>query len=246
MRRAILFAVMLGLSLPLWAQEIPLTSDSYGHFEPQWSPDGNWVAYYRWDATGNWQIYKVPSAGGAETPLTSDSYTHNNPQWSPDGNWIVYYKNDATGNWQIYKVPSAGGVETPLTSDNYGHDRPQWSPDGNWVVYYKNDATGYNQIYKVSSGTGIEEEKIGNNQAGTISVFPNPTFGDVTIHLYSSMGRKIEVDVYDESGRFVTKIYNGYVEKDSKRFNTDLPAGIYFIRLKDGNSTQVKKFIIVR
>ena len=60
------------------------------------------------------------------------------------------------------------------------------------------------------------------------------------------MGRKIEVDVYDESGRFVKKIYNGYAEKNGKKFNVDLPAGIYFLRLKDGNSTQVKKFIIVR
>jgi len=40
MRRVILFAVMLGLFLPLWAQEIPLTSDSYVHHDPQWSPEG--------------------------------------------------------------------------------------------------------------------------------------------------------------------------------------------------------------
>ena len=108
------------------------------------------------------------------------------------------------------------------------------------------DASDYDQLYKASSGPGIEETEIGNNQARTISVFPNPTFGEITIHLHSSMGRKIEVDVYDESGRFVKKIYNGYIEKDSKKLNMDLPAGIYFLRLRDGNNTQIKKFIVVR
>ena len=110
MKRAIAFwsaSVMLGvflLALPLGAQEIPLTSDSYNHYEPQWSPDTNWVVYMKTDVTGYDQIYKVPSAGGTETALTSDSYYHWSPQWSPDGNWIVYYKYDATGKWQIYKV----------------------------------------------------------------------------------------------------------------------------------------------
>ena len=201
MKRVTLFVCMLGLFLPLWAQEIPLTSDGYNHRFPQWSPNGNWVVYFRYDATG--------------------------------------YN-------QIYKVPSGGGIEMALTSDSYGHVAPQWSPDGNWLVYYKNDATGYEQIYKVSSGAGIEEDEIGNNRTGTISVFPNPTFGEITIHLHSSMGRKIEVDVYDESGRFVEQLHNGYIEKNGKKFNTDLPTGIYFLRLRDGINTQVKKFIVVR
>ena len=113
-------------------------------------------------------------------------------------------------------------------------------------MYHKDDVTGYFQIYKVSSSAGIEETEIGNNQTGTINVYPNPTFGEITIHLHSSMRRKIEVDVYDESGRFVRQIYNGYVEKDSKRLNMNLPTGIYFLRLRDGNNTQIKKFIVVR
>ncbi len=118
MRRVILFAVMLGFSLPLWAQEIPLTSDSYDHYEPEWSLDGNWIAYERLDATGYYQIYKIPSAGGAETPLTSDGYYHYYPQWSPDGNWIVYQKNDATGYSQIYKVSSGIGIEETEIGNN--------------------------------------------------------------------------------------------------------------------------------
>ncbi|MFH1514021.1 MAG: T9SS type A sorting domain-containing protein, partial [bacterium] len=115
------------------------------------------VVYKKYDATGCDQIYKVSSAGGAETVLTSNAYYNYSPQWSPDGNWVVY-ERDVPGPRQIYKVSSAGGVETALTSNAYYNYSPQWSPDGNWVVYYRWDwyATGYSQIYKVSSAGGAE------------------------------------------------------------------------------------------
>jgi len=72
MRRVILLwsvstMLMLGFFLPLWAQEIPLTSDSYYHYYPQWSPDGNWIVYEKEDATGYPQIYKTSSVGIEET-----------------------------------------------------------------------------------------------------------------------------------------------------------------------------------
>ncbi|MCK4250248.1 PD40 domain-containing protein, partial [candidate division WOR-3 bacterium] len=122
MRRAILFnggvrsylltLCMLGLFLSLlfvgqgWAQEIPLTSDSYDHAYPEWSSDGNWIVYNKIDATVRTQIYKVSSTGGTETALTSNSYYNLYPQWSPDGNWIVYNRGLGSSYYQIYKVPS--------------------------------------------------------------------------------------------------------------------------------------------
>jgi len=80
MRRAILnvgqtfrFAKVVGtiliVLLPgvgLFAQEIALTSDSYWHYYPEWSQDGNWIVYQKEDATGYSQIYKVSSEVGIE------------------------------------------------------------------------------------------------------------------------------------------------------------------------------------
>jgi hypothetical protein len=65
-RIAFFLIICAMLSLPIWAQEIPLTSDSYDHWCPQWSPDGNWIVYTKWDATGYGQIYKIASAGVEE------------------------------------------------------------------------------------------------------------------------------------------------------------------------------------
>lgn len=60
------------LSIPLWAQEIPLTSDDYWHRWPQWSNDGDWIVYQKDDATEYWQIYKTSSVGIEEREITND------------------------------------------------------------------------------------------------------------------------------------------------------------------------------
>jgi dipeptidyl aminopeptidase/acylaminoacyl peptidase len=212
------------------------------------SLDGNWIVYEKYDATAYAQIYKIPSGGGSEIPLTSDSYHHSVPQWSSDGNWVVYHKVDATGYRQIYKVGSGGGTETPLTSDSYDHEFPQWSPDGNWIVYNKDDATGYDQIYKVSSGAGIEEDKICNNQAGTISVFPNLLTGNTPVKLSLSKKGYVEVSAYDISGRLV--YHNGPVQWSEGSHVLqlkNLQSGIYFLKVEfDGNSVGKEKLTILR
>jgi len=218
------------LSLPLWAQEIPLTSDSLYHDSPQWSPDGDWIVYYKYDATTYWQIYKVPSAGGTEIALTSDSYDHWMPQWSPDGNWIVYHKDDATGWYQIYKTSSVGGTSTALTSDSYDHEWPQWSPDGNWIVYKKYDATGYCQIYKVTSGVGIEEDETDiRKEATSISIYPNPFTTVVSVQLLNAWeGKEANLDIYDASGRLVKSIE---LTIGHSQLGADLSEGIYFLKI---------------
>ncbi len=117
-----LISISLFLSGGLYsleAQEIPLTSDNYNHYDPQWSPDGTEFVYMKYDPINN-QIFKISLAGGTEIPLTSDSYHHKSPQWSPDGNWIVYEKRDATRYYQIYRISSTEVFETsnatPTTS----------------------------------------------------------------------------------------------------------------------------------
>ncbi|GAH82803.1 unnamed protein product, partial [marine sediment metagenome] len=137
--------------------------------------------------------------------------------------------------------------EIPLTSDSYDHVASQWSPDGNWIVYDKWDATGYIQIYKVSSDAGIKEGEIGNNQAGTISVYPNLLTGKVPVKLSLSKKGYVEVSVYDVSGRLV--YHNGPVQLDKGSHQVHLNKlqnGIYFLKVKlDGNSVGKEKLIIL-
>jgi Tol biopolymer transport system component len=209
--------------------ETGLTSDSYDHRKPRWSPDGNWLVYHKYDGTGFWQIYKVPSGGGIETAMTSGSHTHYRPKWSPDGNWLVYYGDDMTGFFQIYRVSSTGGTEVSMTRDSYDHFCPQWSPDGNWLVYQKEDATGYHQIYKILSGVGIEEAETFKNQTRIINVYPNPFTTMASIRCSGiNEGDEVSLQVYDLSGRLIRTIAT-----NNSSFGTDLSPGVYFLKVVD-------------
>ena len=94
--------ILLGSAHGDYCSETVLYSGLSEYIAPQWSPDGNWIAYNNQAIPSPPQIYKIPSAGGTPIALTSGSERYYDPHWSPDGNWIVCRTN--TGS-QIYKVP---------------------------------------------------------------------------------------------------------------------------------------------
>lgn len=117
----------------LWAKEMPdgearrLTSAEVGEFHPQWSPDGQWIAYATWDDTEGGHIMKVPAAGGPATQLTATAAMYYNLAWSPDGARVVASRGaarqlkEATGIFfgpiggEFVWVPSAG--DTPAEAE---------------------------------------------------------------------------------------------------------------------------------
>jgi hypothetical protein len=71
-----------------------LTSSPEGTYavSPCWSPDGQEIAFWAtWN--GDYEIYRVPSAGGTATRLTSDPAMDCYPAWSPDGTRIAFYSD---------------------------------------------------------------------------------------------------------------------------------------------------------
>jgi len=115
---------------------------------------------------------------------------------------------------------------------------------GFWITAYTFNLYGDPALHQYGSNTGIEEtdKKI---VVPTFFIFPNPTSGTVTIQSNSLGSNKVELNVYDECGRFVQALYHGYLEVGAKEIETNLSTGVYFIRFKQGESTQVKKFVVV-
>ncbi|OYD17413.1 hypothetical protein CH333_00990 [candidate division WOR-3 bacterium JGI_Cruoil_03_44_89] len=248
----LLTTILLGL--PLQAGEIPLTSDSFDHYNPQWSPDGNWIVYFKDDATSYFQIYKVPSAGVTEIALTNDVWDHYYPQWSPAGNWIVYWRAYWTYKYQIYKVQSAGGTEIALTNDGYNHYNPQWSPDGNWIVYQKLDATGYWQIYKLSSPQGIEISP-STSEFCILKIKPTiiASYGVVIDYCIKRKGR-VCLRTYNIAGEMIKELVNKEVTPGNYTIRWDgsnhtgerVTSGHYFVRLESGKFSRTEKVIVMR
>ena len=84
--------------------------------------------------------------------------------------------------------------------------------------------------------------------------FPNPVFSSTVIKYALPKKSKIELEVYDKSGRQIAILLNkeqksGYytVNWDIKDVSKNkLPNGVYFYRLKTGDFTETKKMVVVR
>lgn len=116
---------------------------------------------------------------------------------------------------------------------------------GFWLPAYHYNLFGDPALRQFGELVGIKEVVEHKTETSSFAVYPNPTSGLVTIQLHSPQMRKIELDIYDECGRFVCKLYKGYVEEGFKTVSTKLPTGVYFLKFKDDNITDFKKLIIV-
>jgi Tol biopolymer transport system component/DNA-binding winged helix-turn-helix (wHTH) protein len=99
---------------------------SRGDFNPEFSPDGQILAFAR-DSQGVQSIYAIPVSGGEEQRLTSDTTQKWGLAWTPDGREIVF----ADSSW-LWKKSLRGGEPERL---QFGQDGVQPSIRGNRLVY---------------------------------------------------------------------------------------------------------------
>jgi tetratricopeptide (TPR) repeat protein len=115
---------------------------------PDWSPDGQYIAYQGADPVGNNPgIYLLPATGGEAIRLTSHD-SDRSPVFSPDGKQVAYM-SARNGNWDIYVVGISGGEPLQVTTARGNDGHPSWSPDGTGLAYVS-DAGGSWVIYTTS------------------------------------------------------------------------------------------------
>jgi len=98
-----------------------------------WSPDKKFLVYTAERGDGNFDIYKVSSAGGKEIRLTTAAGLDDGPEFSPDGKYI-YFNSTRSGTMQIWRMNSDGSNQVQITSDEFNNWFPHISPDGKWIV----------------------------------------------------------------------------------------------------------------
>ena len=98
-----------------------------------WSPDGRWLAYTG-QRNGDYDVYKIPVAGGDEIRLTSTPGLDDGPEYTPDGKYI-YFNSVRSGRMQIWRMRPDGSEQQQITNDGFNNWFPHISPDGKWIVY---------------------------------------------------------------------------------------------------------------
>ena len=108
--------------------------------DPQFSPDGKWIAYVLSTPDPMEKGYKrniwlISAAGGTPVQLTR-SNKDSSPRWSPDGTQLAFVSGRGDRP-QIYLLPTVapGGEARALTSAQNGAGSPVWSPDGTHMAY---------------------------------------------------------------------------------------------------------------
>jgi TolB protein len=99
-----------------------------------WSPDGKTLAYCA-AREGNYDIYTIPVAGGAEIRLTTAPGNDNGPDYTPDGRWI-YYHSIRGDSVQVWRMRPDGTAAEQVTRDAYYNWYPHPSPDGKWILVF--------------------------------------------------------------------------------------------------------------
>ena len=140
----------LGWVLPITGGEprrITPIGPSYMH---GWSPDGKYIVFCG-SRDKEFDVYRIPAAGGPEERLTTAPGLDDGPEYSPDGKYI-YFNSVRSGLMQVWRMKADGSEQTQLTNDDYDNWFPHVSPDGKWIEYItfnKNEVSpGDHPFYK--------------------------------------------------------------------------------------------------
>lgn len=125
--KSIVYTVPLAGGTP---KRITALGPSYLH---GWSPDGRFLVYTA-ERGGDFDVYRIPSGGGAETRLTSEKGLDDGPEYAPDGR-TIFFNSVRSGTMQLWRMAADGADARQLTSDGYNNWFPHVSPDGKRIVF---------------------------------------------------------------------------------------------------------------
>ena len=152
--------------------------------EPDWSPDGESIAYQSKD-TAHYDIFVMGANGTNVRDLTNKPNSRDQyPAWSPDGSRIAFTSN-RDGNDDIFIMQANGNRPRNLTEKdidgpeglrlaNARDSLPSWTADGKTIVYSSLNA---NRVWMMDADGKNRKQIIpgdGNDRDATVS--PNGRF----------------------------------------------------------------------
>jgi hypothetical protein len=241
-----------------WGADTPLTNNDVAFSDsPSLSVSGLDVHVAFRDnrnstGTGYEIFHKHSTDGGitwdADIQLSNSHVTVYNPSVSVSGSGVhVVWTDNHEGNFEIYYDRSQDRGQswetvTRLTNNTAVSFYPfvaasksgvhviwQETRDGNNEIYYKRNPTG--------NLLGLKELATSDMK---FTVFPNPASTEIKLR---NLGNISELTITDIFGKDVYHSKDLNPGTELRIPTTDLPAGIYFIKIRDGKKISGQKFI---
>jgi Tol biopolymer transport system component len=107
---------------------------NFGDLSPAYSPDGKFLAFVRWLASGVYAVFVIPAAGGDPRQLTSFDESARTFDWTQDGRGIIYEANK-NGSSALWRVPVFGGTPRRIADAGFDVFTPVIARSGNRMAF---------------------------------------------------------------------------------------------------------------
>jgi TolB protein len=120
-------------------------SDGLGDWGPDWSSDGEWIA---WNTASDGHVFDLGliHPDGTDRRVINPGVYVEYPAWSPDGRRIAFMSPEGGSTYHIFVMNSDGTDVRQLTDSPARDGWPAWSADGQQIVFSSvRDDCGYSQ-----------------------------------------------------------------------------------------------------
>ena len=213
-------------------------------FSPPFSGHANgmaWDGKYLWVGEEGGRIYQLDTLGTLIKSIPSPNSSNYNPRGLAfDGEYLwvgaqfdgLIYKIDTTGTViASYSAPS-GPYQQGLTYDG----EYLWSTGGDGM------------IYKIDISPGIE----GNSESGPERIFiqTNPDIFTTRTTITFGINRKgrVRLVIINSNGQLIDRVVDRFFPAGKHQINwnrSNIPAGVYFVRLEVDNRSAETKIVVV-
>lgn len=230
------------------------TSTTFVDFGDISNTSGKPSGYTDYSATNFTNVTKESSY-----PITVNANTDGNYRTQTKV-WIDWNQNcsfDDAG--EEYDLGEADNVPNgPTANSGMMILVPAAALTGNTTMRVSTKYTSRNTIvYPTSCENGADAEvedyrinvqntlSVAENELEGFAIWPNPTNGNFTVNFTSTSTEKVTIDVFDIRGRAIlTKTYTATTNFRQELNMSSAAAGMYMVRVNDGEKTSIKKLIV--